>query len=42
MMNDADRTIEILINCIELLLELLKETVAADRAEAIYQDFFGK
>lgn len=40
-MLDTDRTIEVLLSCIEQLLELLKETRNADRAEEIYREFFG-
>ena len=41
MMN-RDQTIETLLNCIEELLNLLKETHQKERAQEIYEKFFGK
>ena len=39
---DAYRTIETLLQCAELLLDLLKDTAAQEEAEEIYQEFFGE
>ena len=38
---DKDRTIETLIDFIERLMELLKETAKAEEAQEIYKQFFG-
>ena len=40
-MLDELRTIETLMDCIERLMALLKETVKAEEAKAIYDEFFG-
>lgn len=37
-----DRIIETLYECIDKLMELLKETYAAEKAQEIYQEFFGE
>lgn len=39
---DAAKTIEILMDCIERLMALLRETIAAEQAQKIYDEFFGK
>ena len=39
---DAFKTIETLMDCIEKLLSLLKETAAAEQAQQIYDEFFGE
>ena len=36
------QTIETLLDCIERLLDLLRDTAQKEQAEAIYQEFFGK
>ena len=38
---NSSQTIEVLTDCIERLMELLRKTVAKDEAEAIYEEFFG-
>ena len=40
-MND-ELIIQTLYECIDKLMELLKETRAADKAQEIYQEFFGE
>lgn len=37
----AFRTIEALMDCIERLMALLRESVKADEAQRIYREFFG-
>lgn len=39
---DELRTIETLMDCIERLMEILRETVNAEKAQAVYDEFFGK
>ncbi len=39
---DALRTIETLMDCIERLMEILRETVSAEKAQEIYDEFFGE
>ena len=34
--------VEILLDCIERLMDLLRKTKAAEEAEKIYQEFFGE
>ena len=38
---DALKTVEILLDCIERLMDVLRETVKAEEAERIYAEFFG-
>ena len=38
---NEEQLIETLFDCIERLMELLRETHNAEKAEEIYQDFFG-
>ena len=38
---DELRTIETLMDCIERLLAILRETVNAEKAQEIYDEFFG-
>ena len=42
MTMDEFRIIETLMDCIEQLLALLKETAAAEQARKIYDEFFGE
>lgn len=36
-----ERTIEILLDMLERLMALLRETAKAEEAQAIYEEFFG-
>ena len=39
---DDKRTVEVLLDCIERLIDVLRETNAKEQAEEIYQEFFGE
>jgi hypothetical protein len=42
MRNNPERTIDTLMDCIERLMDLLRETINAEQAREIYEEFFGK